>query len=71
VTLVTHHRLGHRRLLPQRLQGDSSLAFSAASIFRLGFFIIVSVYHDGADLAGHGLLAQPRNGTSNDITHIL
>src|SRR6266540_1986690 len=25
------------------------LAFSAASIFRLGFFIIVSVYHDGAD----------------------
>src|SRR5512144_639035 len=31
------------------LASEAIFAFSAASIFRLGFFIIRSVYHDGAD----------------------
>ena len=36
---------------PRLSAGWLLFAFSAASIFRLGFFIIVSVYHDGADPA--------------------
>src|SRR5512132_1612535 len=46
VNLVARRQLSHRRLLPQRLK--AIFAFSAASIFRLGFFLIRSVYHDRA-----------------------
>ncbi|MBL8666764.1 MAG: hypothetical protein JNM48_04815 [Rhodospirillales bacterium] len=49
VNLIAHGEISHRRLLPQRLQGV--FPFTAASIFRFGFFIICSVHHDGADTA--------------------
>ena len=40
VNLVALGQIGHRRLFPQRLQGHT-LAFSAASIFRLVLGVIV------------------------------
>jgi hypothetical protein len=40
-------------------------AFSAASIFRLDFFIICSVYHDGADAAPIKPLV-PKSGSTSD-----
>ena len=56
--------------LQPRNASSAIFAFSAASIFRLGFFIIVSVYHDGADPAPIKPPVPKSVSTSNEGLHL-
>ena len=66
VNLVTLGQIGHRRLLSQRLQSDLRLQ-RAILLFRLGFFIIRSVYHDGAGFVPTKPLVPKSGSTSGRV----
>ena len=62
VNLVAH--ASSATVACSRSASKAIFAFSAASIFRLGFFIIRSVYHDGAGLAPIKPLV-PKSGSTS------
>jgi hypothetical protein len=67
INLVRMNLVAHRQLVTvacSRSASSAIFAFSAASIFRLGFFIIRSVYHDGAGFVPIKPMV-PKSGSSS------